>query len=86
MVRRAWWAVVHGVAKESDTSERLSEHTHSILDLNCNSETPSFNCGICKWSRERFRGTDWTINSGHVLVVEYIRHCKYHVDITVNES
>ena len=27
MVREAWWATVHGVAKESDTTEQLT-HTH----------------------------------------------------------
>ena len=27
MDRGAWWAIVHGVAKESDTNERMSIHT-----------------------------------------------------------
>ena len=26
----AWWATAHGVAKESDTTERLSMHTRSL--------------------------------------------------------
>ena len=26
MDSRAWWAIIHGVAKESDTTERLSVH------------------------------------------------------------
>ena len=28
--RGAWWATAHGVAKESDTTERLSMHTRSL--------------------------------------------------------
>ena len=27
MDRGAWWAIVHGVAKESDTTEQLITHT-----------------------------------------------------------
>ena len=29
--RRAWWAIVHGVKKEMDTTERLSTHTAHVL-------------------------------------------------------
>ena len=29
MDRGAWWATVHGVAKELDRTERLSTHTHT---------------------------------------------------------
>ena len=28
MDRRAWWATVHGVTKESDTTEQLTTHTY----------------------------------------------------------
>ena len=27
MDRGPWWAIAHGVAEESDTTERLSKHT-----------------------------------------------------------
>ena len=30
MDRGAWWATAHGVAKESDTTERLSTNTPSL--------------------------------------------------------
>ena len=30
MDRGAWWATVHGVAKESDMTEGQSAHTHTI--------------------------------------------------------
>ena len=33
MGREAWWATVHVVTKESDTTERLSIHTN-ILKMN----------------------------------------------------
>ena len=36
MDRGAWWAIVHGVAKESDTTEQLThthKHTHCHLIL-----------------------------------------------------
>ena len=33
MDRGAWWAVVHGVTKESDTTERLN--THARKQRNC---------------------------------------------------
>lgn len=58
----------------------------SILDLDCSSETPSFNCCIFRWSQERFRGTDQTMNSSPVLVVEYMVCCQYHVTITFHAS
>ena len=29
MDRGAWWAIVHGVAKGSDTTERARAHTHT---------------------------------------------------------
>ena len=31
MDRRAWWATVHGVCKESNTTEHLSRHTRCSL-------------------------------------------------------
>ena len=30
MAKAAWWATVHGIAKESDTTERLSTYEHKI--------------------------------------------------------
>ena len=33
--RGAWWAMVHGAAKESDMTERLSTHTHPVLRNFC---------------------------------------------------
>ena len=29
MDRGAWWAIVHGVSKESDMTKRLTHHTHT---------------------------------------------------------
>ena len=34
MDRGAWWATVHGVARESDTTEHTYTHPHSILRIN----------------------------------------------------
>ena len=31
MDRGAWWATVHGVARESDTTERTHTHTHTHM-------------------------------------------------------
>ena len=31
MERGAWWAIVHGVAKESDTTEQLNSHHHRYV-------------------------------------------------------
>ena len=33
MDRRAWWAVIHGVAKESDTTEYTHTHTHTYTPM-----------------------------------------------------
>ena len=33
MGRGAWWAIVHGVPKESDTTERLNTHTTYMRHL-----------------------------------------------------
>ena len=30
MDRRAWWATVHGVAKELDTTERLNNNNYYV--------------------------------------------------------
>ena len=32
MNRGAWWATVHGVTKESDTTEHTHTHTHTHKD------------------------------------------------------
>ena len=39
MDRGAWWTTVHGVAKESDTIECTSTHTH-MLGANTRDPTP----------------------------------------------
>ena len=31
MDRGAWWATVHGVARESDTTEHTHTHTHTHM-------------------------------------------------------
>ena len=31
MEKGAWWAIVHGVAKESDTTEQLNNHHHRYV-------------------------------------------------------
>ena len=35
MDRGTWWATVHGVAKELDTTEQLSVHANYLSQENC---------------------------------------------------
>ena len=35
MDRGAWWAIVHGVSKESDTTERLTDYNYEVGESTC---------------------------------------------------
>lgn len=71
------------MCKNDFTHSSLIQDLHRILDPDCSSEIPSFNCCFVSGVRRGSEGTDHIINSGHELVVESIRHYIYHVDIGV---
>ena len=43
MGRRAWWATVHGVSKESDTTQRLNNNRHGNTGIRRTFVNPSKN-------------------------------------------
>ena len=53
MNRGAWWATVHGVSKELDTTEWLT-HTHKLFYVEVKLST-----FICNWKKESLETKGW---------------------------